>query len=552
MKNTELRKRINILADEMREAEMPPLTSELFGIFEKNGNRLEYENVYFLRRKFLAVYGISGVLNRRREDIEKLEYVLLEICGEMTWALPAHCNTVKRPDTEKEIDLFNCETAGALAEVIKETGSLLKPDIVQKVKEEISRRVLRPFAYSTKKYNFEHAKHNWNAVCCGSIGTALINLGNECLGEKMTVKTLNRINDSLETFVNSFPGDGACLEGLGYFNYGISFLTSYARRYKAYAKDTPGFLKIPKLARVAAFPNSVFFKNGISVNFSDATEKERLHVGTLEGLQELLGTPYFIGETVMADFDTDPCYRFLPLLDDVKYGEELKTEIRSDDKHIIYLKDAQWVIAENGAGAGFAIKGGCNGEPHNHNDLGSYIYFSDNKVKACELGAGEYTADYFGEKRYAILCNDTRGHSLPLVNGKGQETGGEIRVKSFEVTEDKENVIVKIDLTGCYEDAESIQRTAVFELNSGSLKIEDRIETDGETADRIISKSDISGNIELLSEDLIMEKKIEIFNDHEGIKKKIYIFELKEKKDGDSKERDNRKRLHCYAYRLHS
>ena len=79
MKNTELRRRINILADEMREAEMPPLTSELFGIFEKNGNRLEYENVYFLRRKFLAVYGISGILNRRTEDIEKLEYVLLEI-----------------------------------------------------------------------------------------------------------------------------------------------------------------------------------------------------------------------------------------------------------------------------------------------------------------------------------------------------------------------------------------------------------------------------------------------------------------------------------------
>ncbi len=531
---------------------MPPLTSELFGIFEKNGNRLEYENVYFLRRKFLAVYGISGILNRRTEDIEKLGYVLLEICGEMTWALPAHCNTVKRPDIEKEIDLFNSETAGALAEVIKEIGSLLKPDIVKKVKEEISRRVLRPFAYSREKYNFEHAKHNWNAVCCGSIGTALINLGNECLGEEMTVKTLNRINESLVTFVNSFPEDGACLEGPGYFNYGVSFLASYARRYCAYSKDIPEFLKIPKLAKVASFPNGAFFENGISVNFSDATENERLHVGTLEGLQELLGTRYYIGEKVMADFDTDPCYRFLPLLDDVKYGEDLKTEKISDEKRIIYLKDAQWLIAENGAGSGFAIKGGCNGEPHNHNDLGSYIYFSDDKVKACELGAGEYTADYFGEKRYAILCNDTRGHSLPLINGKGQKTGGEIRVKSFEVKEDEKNVIVKTDMTDCYEDAGCVQRTAVFDFISGSLEIEDRIETDGETADRIISKSDIAGNIELLSDDLVMEKKTEIFNDHEGIKEKIYIFELKEKKDGDSKERDNRKRLHCYSYRLHS
>ena len=50
---------IKILADQMRGEAMPPLTEELFALFETTGNRLEYENVYFRRRKFLAVFGMD-------------------------------------------------------------------------------------------------------------------------------------------------------------------------------------------------------------------------------------------------------------------------------------------------------------------------------------------------------------------------------------------------------------------------------------------------------------------------------------------------------------
>ncbi len=551
MKNTAPKNRIIELTEEMRRENMPELTEELFALFEKNGNRLEYENVYFARRKFLAVYGIASVLFKREEDLKKLEEVLKGICSEKTWALPAHCDTKKRPDTEKELDLFNSETAGALSEILKEVGDLIDPDLKEKVTEEISRRVLLPFTKEGSHFGFEHAHHNWNSVCCGSVGTVILNFGKEIIGQKETDSALNRINDSLMTFVKSFPKDGACLEGAGYFNYGISFLIAYARRFRKVMNKEPEFLKEPVLKKIAAFPNAAFFSCGIAVNFSDATEEEKLHAGTLQGLQETFGTEYYLDSKILADFETDPCYRFLPLLDDLRYAKDLKLNVRQNDKKISYLSEAQWVIAENGKACGFAIKGGHNDEPHNHNDVGNYIYLSDNCTTVCELGAGEYTADYFGQNRYNILCNSTEGHSLPLVDGIGQSAGKEYRADGFDVKEEKDKLDVTMDLSACYTNAKKVTRSAEFDLKTGCLTIKDEIDAEGRITDRIISKRNIRNSIELLSEAYNIETKTEIFRNHQGEEETVFIFEIKENEDGNSKEGTHGKGMHSIAYRLH-
>ena len=86
------------LAQELRGQKMPELTEELFSEFERNGNRLRYEAAYFGRRKFLSVFGLVSVMKHREEDLRKLEEVLLEICGEECWALPAHVDRHKNPD----------------------------------------------------------------------------------------------------------------------------------------------------------------------------------------------------------------------------------------------------------------------------------------------------------------------------------------------------------------------------------------------------------------------------------------------------------------------
>ena len=83
-------KEVRKLADQLRNECMPQPTEELFSEFETNGNRMRYEAVYFGRRKFLSVLGLASVIWHEKEDIQKLEEVIREICAEECWALPAH------------------------------------------------------------------------------------------------------------------------------------------------------------------------------------------------------------------------------------------------------------------------------------------------------------------------------------------------------------------------------------------------------------------------------------------------------------------------------
>ena len=76
-------------AKALQEEKMPEPTEELFAVYENTGNRLIYEDVYFRRRKFLAVFGLKAILDRQEEDILKLEEILRDICSEECWALPA-------------------------------------------------------------------------------------------------------------------------------------------------------------------------------------------------------------------------------------------------------------------------------------------------------------------------------------------------------------------------------------------------------------------------------------------------------------------------------
>jgi len=143
---------IGQLADRMRTQKMPVLTEELFALFESSGNRLKYEEVYFTRRRFLAVFGMASYIFGGPENRNKLEEVLAEICNEECWALPAHVNRRENPDWRNTVDLFASETAQTLAEIVTLVDGV-SPELCAKIKTEIERRVLLPFEQSIRAGN---------------------------------------------------------------------------------------------------------------------------------------------------------------------------------------------------------------------------------------------------------------------------------------------------------------------------------------------------------------------------------------------------------------
>ena len=91
----------------------------------------------------------------------------------------------------------------------------------------------------------------------------------------------------------------------------------------------------------------------------------------------------------------------------------------------------------------FAIKGGHNKEEHNHNDIGSFIFADDSGQILADLGCMEYTKANFDPKtRYTLLQNSSLGHSVPIIDGKGQSEGSEFF--GTVIKKDEEGFVVEL------------------------------------------------------------------------------------------------------------
>ena len=117
-----------------------------------------------------------------------------------------------------------------------------------------------------------------------------------------------------------------------------------------------------------------------------------------------------------------------------------------------------------------AAKAGHNNEPHNHNDVGSFIVSVGGIVYLCDPGAGRYSRDYFGPKRYENPFTSSYGHSVPRVAGEYQSPGEQFRGTMRKISEYQ----YEIDMTRAYDMPllEKLLRTLTHET-SGTVILED-------------------------------------------------------------------------------
>ncbi len=414
---------------------MPRITDELFQEYFRTGNRLNYENVYFGRRKFLTVYGIwcRFAKNRKEQvspnDIERLRNIIKEIGEEKTWALPPHVN-LSEPEWEKTVDLFAAETSFALAELCTLERDVLGDEICDYAKEQVMTRCLLPFMSADGEYAWwERSTMNWCAVCNGCVGAAGLYLLDE--GEEKQ-KFIQRIAGNLQAYIQSFPADGICLEGMGYYYYAMGHLMAFVQllRKKNIPHDILNDLAL--FEKIALFPQKCFLPGGYTVAFSDSSRKEKMRIGVQVLLSQYIDSVLIPEEEMTAGFHEDACYRYVLLSRDVEWENKVRENAYFDTAHdrFEFFPNAQWMVSVEGKSA-LAVKGGHNAEPHNHNDVGSFIYVADEELLIADLGSGEYTKDYFSDARYEQLVCRSMGHSVPIVGGHEQQEGEQCRAEDF-------------------------------------------------------------------------------------------------------------------------
>ncbi len=523
-------------AKELLPQNLPPLTEELFILFERNGNRSVYEDVYFIRRRFLTIFGVIS-MKLAIEDVSslgelssctiyhKLEEVLFDICREECWALPAHVNRKKDCDWRVFVDLFAAETAEALAHIAEVVRKHISEECYAFVMKNVKRRVLKPFfSKPVNTFWWEQGNNNWNAVCNGCIGSAYLHsLQSE---EVPNMEYLKRINENLLYYIKGFGEDGTCMEGLGYYYYGMTYFVHYAMELYNYTEGDLDLLKgdwgefhkddTDKRTRIIKWWNNCYFASGKSISFSDASGDNKIRKGFFSALKLQFPEMEFgiNEEKITASMEND-CKRFLPVWQDYfctkKYVAQ--TDVAgnkclptnghiSDTKKFVALESAQWCIGMADNGVGMACKGGNNGEPHNHNDVGSFLYVVDDDMLLADLGSGEYTKQYFEpETRYDILCNSSKGHSVPIIAGQYQKAGGQYTAKEFQAALLDDIGFMSISGEDTYENGliTKWNRSFQFSLNTGSLVITDVFLSDA--------------GLQVVTETLVTQYKPEVLSD---------------------------------------
>ncbi|MBQ9116133.1 MAG: heparinase II/III family protein [Clostridia bacterium] len=451
-----------------------------FKLFWTTGDRDLYQRPYFHRRSLASNAALLSLIYPDQPAyLEKLMDILYAICDEYTWCLPAHQGKLE-PNNNCRIDLFASETGFMLAEMDLLLRDRLDPLIHNRIMAETERRIVKPFCGVENYGWWENGSSNWTAVCMCSVSCTLMILYPQLVDEAF----IARANKAMDKFLTGFGSDGVCFEGCGYWGYGFGFFVMYADMLRTFTEGKYDYFAQEMVKKVATFPQKMFLSGNAGVSFSDGGRT----LGYGIWIMHYLKTQYPDDILVYSPkYGGNGAGKFATHLRSALWMVQEYKDNPADNSVTteFYAPGAQW-LTKRTPYYGFAAKGGCNAEMHNHNDVGSFIFAKDGKQLLMDLGSGHYTRQYFAaDTRYTILECSSRGHSVPLIGGACQVTGAEAKASGFKY----EDGTLSMDIAGAYrvEGLESIERS--FSFTEDAVNLTDKFVYSGseQIVDRIVS-----------------------------------------------------------------
>lgn len=422
-----------------------PTTYTLYRQFEHTGERDGYQPVYFARRSQLTRVVFEVVMGDHSAGMrDALHDLLWSICEETTWLLPAHeeqgpsvwdinledvrdepfgAHTMltREPDS---IDLFAAETGAQLAETLYLVGDFIAPEVRQRVRQEVERRIFKPYlAYARQHWWFKGAL-NWNGVCNGSIGLAFLRLESD---PQTLADALALVIEGFEAYIaTGFEPDGGSIEGVGYWNYGLMYYVIVAELLRELSGGAFDLLVQPRLRDVALYPVGMALSPGLFMNFGDATEEMIVAAGItqrlvertgVEKLRTLLFTNEKLNEYAVTTAKLPVVLRHAAWWDGTP-GDPLPHEdFLLPESRIAKLTGH----TATGKPVTLAVTAGHNDGHHSHTDIASFILHIDGESVIPDAGRGLYNKPYFRAERYQNIFNNSYSHNVPRFVAPGDD-----------------------------------------------------------------------------------------------------------------------------------
>ena len=399
-----------------------------------NGNRVNYERLCFEKRRQLAALVMAEIMEGNGRFTHDIINGIGSFCQETWWGIPAHYSKAIPLTELQEVDLFNAETASLIVwtrYMLEKQFNAFTQDLCKRIDREIERRILIPAL--THNYWWKTAGMNWNPWICSNWLTCVLICEKD---ETRKAKAIAQIKASTQAFIDAYPEDGGCDEGPGYWDRAAASMFEVMRLLD-YGADNP------KVRKMAAYAYKMYIGNDYCANFADAHENKAvqqinivypfgLWLGdkTMREFGAYLGYQKHVLENPAALYDKSGNFptlgRELFFLRNIR--DFMAETPREPLLKNVWLPDLQIMTARRGH-LFVAVKGGHNGESHNHNDVGSFVVYDNNEPLFIDPGVGEYTAKTFGKNRYDIWTMQSQYHNLPQINGVDQKEGKQYGAK---------------------------------------------------------------------------------------------------------------------------
>jgi hypothetical protein len=467
---------------------VPAMTEQVYLLYRTTGKRTEeYNKVRAERHGRVTTYALAECLENKGRFVQPLNDLLLHICDEPTWVYNFHDPELADWKGQRiSADLGATLSSGQLALAVLKLEGKLDPKVVARLRAECKRRVLDPYREVVEGRRdgsgwwWITTTNNWNAVCHnGVLNTALAVLDDR----QERAFYVAAAEKYLQSFLDGFGPDGYCAEGMGYWNYGFGNFAVLAELVRQATGGKLDFFAMDPAKLTAQFPDRLAIVNGVVPSYADCvlnTKPTPYLYSYLQGVFNLPPTPWTIADlTTRGDgICTALCYSFPNSATRAKHDAAVpvKAEIRTYFDHGGVLTCRP--TPGSSARMGVSLKGGSNDEPHNHNDLGSYVVAVGAEPVLLDPGGEVYTARTFGKDRYQSKLLGSFGHPVPVLAGKQQRAGKEARATVVAADFTPERDTYALDLTSAYvvPELQSYVRTFTYaRAGDASLTVADEV-----------------------------------------------------------------------------
>jgi hypothetical protein len=474
-------------AEKWLETPIYEMSDEMYLDYLESGSRKKWNDYRTQSKSRLIHLVFAECIENKGRFLADIERTIRVICAAKTWMMPPHdLDLGCFHGRFKKIDLnVTQHLSFELATCDYFLADKLSPEIRKLIRAEIKERTFDTLhdvidGKNTEMNWFLTLTNNWAAVCYnGVLGASQLLI--EPREERAFFVAF--VEHYIQNYINGFTDEGYCWEGLGYWTYGFSnFIVLSETIYQATGGKID-LLDNEKIKKIAKFGARMEIHPNVYPAFADCSFNIRPGSTTMNFVSKKYGLGLKRWEKDESDFLGGSLYSAAILIfpnstqqNDTKGSEQVKIGARE------WFKEAGTLIcrpieSKKEGSIAAAIKGGCNGESHNHHDVGTFVVVKGKEMLLVDPGGEVYTLRTFSKQRYDSKVLNSYGHPVPVVAGKLQRAGKDARAQVMDAEFSDQQDKLVFDISSAYDvnELEKLERTYVYSrtVNPGLTVIDE-------------------------------------------------------------------------------